>query len=161
MHRIVPTILLALFLCLLSMFNAAGKSRRNDKIEQELMQLERDWSAAYIKHDSATIERIIADDYVGIDGRGVMTAKADEIEESKPPKPGDAQTPFVVLGEEVTDMKIRLYGNTAVVNGRTIEKVRTREKETEIQYRRTTVWVKRQGRWQCVSFHGSRIIKPQ
>ncbi|MFN2516773.1 MAG: DUF4440 domain-containing protein [Pyrinomonadaceae bacterium] len=57
-------------------------------------------------------------------------------------------------------MKVRIYGNVAVVNGRVIEKIKTKEKEAEIQYRRTTVWVKRHGRWQCVSFHGSRILEP-
>jgi hypothetical protein len=131
-----------------------------DSVAQELMQMERDWSEAYLKHDTATIERILADDYVGTDGRGIMTTKADEIEEAKPLKPGDPLPPFAVLDESVTDMKVRIYGNVAVVNGRVIEKVRTPEKESEIQYRRTTVWVKRQGRWQCVSFHGSRILEP-
>ena len=139
--------------------HAIAKQADNSKSEQELMQLERDWSAAYLKHDTATVDRILADEYSGTDGRGIVTSKADEIEEAKPPKPG-ASSPFTVLEESVTDMKVRIYGAVAVVNGRVIEKVKTAEKEFEIQYRRTTVWVKREGRWQCVSFHGSRIMQP-
>lgn len=126
--------------------------------EQELMQLERDWSAAFLKHDAATIDRILAEDYLGTDGRGIMTSKADEMEEAKPPKPGDS-VPFIILDESITDLEVRIYGNVAVINGRVIEKVRAKEEEGEIQYRRTTVWVMRQGRWQCVSFHGSRIAE--
>jgi ketosteroid isomerase-like protein len=129
------------------------------KVDEEIMQLERDWSAAYLKHDTTTISNLLADDYVGTDGRGIVTNRADEIEEAATPKPGSTPPPFEVLDETVTDMKVRVYGDTAVLNGRVIEKIKSKEKESEIQYRRTTVWVKRQGRWQCVSFHGSRILE--
>ena len=135
------------------------RPEESPQVEQQIMQFERDWSAAYLKHDTATIARLLADDYVGTDGRGIVTNRADEIEEAAVPKPGSPAPPFEVLDETVTDMKVRVYGDTAVLNGRVIEKIRTKEKESEIQYRRTTVWVKRQGRWQCVSFHGSRILE--
>ncbi len=134
--------------------------REAGKVEKELMQLERDWSTAFLKHEPAVVARILADEYVGIDGRGFVSNKAQEIEEAAAPKPGAVAPPFLILDESVTDMKVRLYGNVAVVNGRVIEKIKRNDKEGEIQYRRTTVWVKRQGRWQCVSFHGSRIIEP-
>ena len=131
------------------------------KVEQELTQLEKDWSAAVLKHDTATIDRILADDYVGIDGRGIITTKAQEIEEAKPLKAGVPGPPFMVLSEMVTDMRVRSYGDFAIVNGRVIEKIDRNGRETKIQYRRTTVWAKRDDRWQCVSFHGSRIREPK
>lgn len=157
-RRVIVVAALALTLFISASTQKAGQ--QGGKVEQQLMQLERDWSAAYLKHDTAAVDRIIADDYVGIDGRGHMTNKAQEIEEARAPSPGPPRPPFTVLDETVTDMNVRLYGNTAVVTGRTVEKIKSGEKEGEIQYRRTTVWVKRQGRWQCVSFHGSRIMTP-
>jgi ketosteroid isomerase-like protein len=160
MRMISSAILLILVVCIASKSQTTTRKTTVAKVEQELIQLERHWSAAYLKHDTATVDRILADEYVGIDGRGIITNKAQEIEEAEAPKPGDPVPPFTVLDETVTDMKVRLYGNVAVVNGRVIEKIRTKDREGEIQYRRTTVWVKRQGRWQCVSFHGSRIIEP-
>ena len=160
MSRISSAILLVLMVCVAVKSQTTSRKPTVGKVEQELMQLERDWSAAYLKHDTITVGRILADEYVGIDGRGIITNKAQEIEEAEAPKPGDPVPPFVVLDESVTDMKVRVYGKVAVVNGRVIEKIRTKDREGEIQYRRTTVWVKRQGRWQCVSFHGSRIIEP-
>ena len=147
-------------ICITAESQTTVKQTKDSRVEKELMQLERDWSSAFLKHDTATIDRILAGEYVGIDGRGIVTNKAQEIEEAKTPKPGDASPPFVVLDESITDMKIRTYGIVGVVNGRVIEKIRTKEKEAEIQYSRTTVWVKRHGRWQCVSFHGSRILEP-
>jgi ketosteroid isomerase-like protein len=159
MVRILEAILLLFLICAITNAQSTTKKLEDSKPDQELMQMERDWSAAFLRHDTATIDRILADDYVGTDGRGIMTSKAEEIDEAKPPKPGDSP-PFIILDESVTDMKVRIYGDVAVVNGRVIEKIRAKDKEGEIQYRRTTVWVKRQGRWQCVSFHGSRILQP-
>jgi len=159
MTRIFSAALLILMTWVAANSQSKDKQPEGNKVEQELMQLERDWSAAVLKHDIATVDRILATEYVGTDGRGIMTTKAEEIEEAKPPKSGDS-SPFIILDEAVTDMKVRIYGDVAVVNGRVIEKIRTEKEEKEIQYRRTTVWTKRQGRWQCVSFHGSRILEP-
>ncbi len=142
---------------------AAQTARKNSgeaKVEQALMQMERDWSAAYLKHDTAMIDRILADDYVGIDGRGVVTSKAQEMEEAKAPTPGAPAPDRMVADESVSEMKVRVYGNAAVVTGVTTEKVIFKSKESTVRYRRTTVYVNRQGNWRCVSFHGSRIIEP-
>ena len=136
-------------------------SAQRTRLEQQLMQLERVWSAAYLQHNTDLIERILADDYVGIDGRGMVTSKADEIADAMGPVPGAPPAVFTVLDDTVSDMNVRLYGATAVVNGRTTEKIQPIGRGIQtIQYRRTTVWVKRQGKWQCVSFHGSRILEP-
>lgn len=150
--------ILTIFLCVSAI--AQKNKQPESRVERELMQLERDWSAAYLKHDTTTIDRLLAEDYVGTDGRGWMTNKAQEIEEAKEPAAGAPAPPFVVLDEKVTDMKVRSYGHIGVVTGRVIEKIKSKEGESTIQYRRTTVWVKRDGRWQCVSFHGSRILEP-
>jgi len=161
MRKLLLTALLLLVICSVAA-NSQNKTRpsRDNKVEEELMQLERDWSAAYITHDAATVTRVLGDDYVGIDGRGIVTNKAQEIEDVQAPKPGTPPPPFLTLAESVVDMKVRVYGKLAVVNGRVIEKVRNKDREIEVQYRRTTVWVKRQRGWQCVSFHGSRILDP-
>jgi len=155
-RRIFASAWLGFGICL-----AAGSPTiSNSNVEQELMQLERDWSAAVLKHDTAAIDRILADDYVGIDGRGIITTKAQEIDDAKALKPGDPGLPFLVVSESLTDMKVRTFGDFAIVNGRVVEKIDRNGQERDIQYRRTTVWAKRQDRWQCVSFHGSRIRVP-
>jgi ketosteroid isomerase-like protein len=154
----------AALLILLIWINAASqtnaKQTKARKPEHRVAQLERDWSAAFLRHDVITIDRILADDYIGTDGRGIVTNKAQELEEARAPRTGDPSPPFVILDETVTDLRVRTYGNVAIVNGRVIEKIKSHAGESEIQYRRTTVWVNRQGRWQCVSFHGSRILEP-
>lgn len=126
-----------------------------------IIQQEREWSAAFLRHDYAALDRILADDFIGTDGRGVISTKADEIEEGRAPKPGAPPPPFVILDEALSDMKVRLYGEVAVLTSRNDERVRAGERETVLVYRRTTVWVKRDRRWRCVSFHASRIQPPR
>jgi ketosteroid isomerase-like protein len=138
----------------------SGQIGGNARVEQELMQMERDWSAAYLKHDTAVISRLLADDYVGIDGRAFVTNKAEEVEEAKVPAAGALPPERSVLDETISDMKVRVYGNAAIVTGLSTERVQFKGKESIVRYRRTTVYVKRAGRWQCVSFHASRIIEP-
>jgi ketosteroid isomerase-like protein len=160
MRKVPAATLLILLIWINPASQTTRKYTRARKAELRVAQLERDWSAAFLRHDLATIDRILADDYVGTDGRGIITNKAQELEEARAPRPGDPSPPFVILEETVTDLKVRTYGDTAVANGRVIEKIKTKEGAAEIQYRRTTVWVNRRGRWQCVSFHGSRILSP-
>ena len=129
----------------------------NARVEDEVIRQEREWSAAFLRHDLAALDRIVADDFVGTDGRGIMSTKVDEIHEAKAAGPDAAAPPFVILNEVLSDMKVRLYGGVAVLTSRNDETVRTGDREMVLVYRRTTVWVKRQGRWQCVSFHASRV----
>lgn len=158
MTRIITLFALVLLLFFALLMRAADRPQSTRDAEHLLMQLEQDWSAAYLSHDVSTINRILADDYIGIDGRAFVSNKAQELEEAKAPLPGDAHPAFEILGETIGDMRVRRYGDAAIVTGRSVEKVRLSGKGVEMQYRRTTVWIKRAGRWQCVSFHASRIM---
>ena len=137
---------------------AAEGSSSENRAAQDVASLERAWSEAYIRHDLEAVSRIIADDYIGIDGRGVVTDKAAELEEAKPPA-ADATGP-VLLHEQLSDLRVRVYGGTAVLTAINTARFESSGTESTIRYRRTTVWVRRGGRWQCVSFHGSRILEP-
>ena len=120
--------------------------------ESEVVASERAWSQAYLRHDLPAISRLLADDFVGIDGRGVVSDKAAELEEAKPPSPGSTEP--VLVGEQLSDVRVRIYGDVAVLTA-----VNTAQfSDSAIRYRRTTVWVRRGDRWVCVSFHGSRIL---
>jgi ketosteroid isomerase-like protein len=117
---------------------------------------ERAWSDAFLRHDLETISRLLGDDFVGIDGRGVVSDKAAELEEARPR--ADAAGP-VLVGERLSDVRVRLYGDTAVLTAINTARFSTEGRESTVRYRRTTVWLRRDDRWQCVSFHGSRILE--
>lgn len=148
----------ALALLLLFPFAAPGAPTRSATLDETFTALERAWSAAYLRHDLPAIVRLLAEEYVGIDGRGLVSTRADELEEAKA-RPADAPpSPMEILGEQITDVKARLYGETAVVTALNTVTARTQDGQSTIRYRRSTVWVKRGGRWQCVHFHASRIL---
>jgi len=128
-----------------------GPTPAPDRDRTNVIASERAWSEAVIRHDPQAVSLLLADDFIGIDGRGVLSDKAAELEEAKPPSPGKAGP--VLISEELSDIRVRTYGDVAVFTATNS----ARFSDSTIRYRRTTVWVRRGDRWQCVSFHGSRI----
>jgi len=149
---------IVLILAFVSVSSATWSSEGHQQVATKIEALERAWSTAFLKHDTATIASILADDYVGIDGRGVVSDKSYEIEEAKAPAAGAPPGTYIVLSETLSDVRVRLYGDAAVLTATNTARVSDRGEETMVRYRRTTVYVSRNGKWQCVSFHGSRII---
>jgi uncharacterized protein (TIGR02246 family) len=135
-----------------------GASERHLQVVSEIEALERAWSTAFLKHDTVTIASILADDYVGVDGRGVVSDKPHEIEEAKAPAAGAPTGTYLILSETLSDVRVRLYGEAAVLTAVNTARISDRGEEAMVRYRRTTVYVRRNGKWQCVTFHASRII---
>jgi len=77
-------------------------------VEQQLKKLELQWFDAEVKRDFAALDRIMADDYTVTDPAGVVIAKAEEMASLKLGED-------VVVSMALSDMKVRVYGDTAVV----------------------------------------------
>ena len=120
--------------------------------EQELLKLEQDWTNANLKADVAFLDRILADDFTWTDINGVLRTKAQNLAVLKSGE--------LAISSMVTDeMKVRLYGDAAVVTGRNTFKAKLGGKDNEGQERWTDTWIKRDGRWQCVATHGSMVTQ--
>jgi ketosteroid isomerase-like protein len=122
--------------------------------EQELIKLENGWNDATVKHDWAFFDQILADDYIGTDFDGNVGTKPEFLERLKS---GES----VMTSSITDDMKVRIYGNAAVVTGRTTTvNEQYKGKDISGQYRWTDMWVKDYaGRWQCVAEHVSKIAQ--
>jgi ketosteroid isomerase-like protein len=129
-----------------------------EEAKAEVTAQEKAWSDAVIHHDIAKVASLLADDFIGTDGRGFVTNKSAELKEAEPPA-ADATAPRLVR-EDLSDFTARIYGNTAILNLTNTAHFSSKGKETTIKYRRTTVWVHDSGDWRCVSFHGSRVLEP-
>ena len=149
----IPTIFLLTFS---GIYAAQGASPAPSATEQ-ITALEREWSSAVIRHDEEAVSKLLADDFVGIDGRGFISDKTAEIEEADPTASHKAS--LVLVGEHLSEVRVRVYDETAVLTAINTARFRSEKGESTIRYRRTTVWVRRGGSWQCVSFHGSRIME--
>lgn len=111
--------------------------------EQALFQLERDWAQAGLKKDAAVVEKFLANEFVSnYDGK--LSSKKQALAELK-------NNAAKIESAENSDMRVAVFGNTAVVHGLYTEKSTTGGKDSSFQVRYTEVYVKRDGRWQCVT----------
>ena len=127
------------------MSDEQGKKKAGGKgnVEQTLTQMEREWVEAAQKKDASTLDRILADDWVGQSPTGITT-KSQALSDLKS---GDSKLDTITLGE----MKVRTFGDTAVVTGSDDEKSSYKGKDTGGHYVWTDVFVKRKGNWQAVA----------
>jgi ketosteroid isomerase-like protein len=119
---------------------------QNANIEQSVLQLTRDWLAAEERHDRATLQRIIADDFQGTAPMGNAVFKEDVL-----PMEG-AQSGGLSIN--TSELKARVFGDTAVVTARGVQK--SGEKR---ELRFTIVFAKRDDHWQMVAGHLSAVPK--
>src|SRR4051794_14269826 len=136
-----------LLVCSIAAFGqskAAAPKADSGQVEQTLMQMERDWVQASLKKDTATMEKILADDWAGIDFTGKTINKAQSLADLKS---GASTTQSIDLG----DMNVRVLGSTAVVTGSDVEKGTYKGKDSSGKYVWTDVFVNRNGRWQAVA----------
>lgn len=158
MKRLTLLTLLALsaLMLVVSAQTIRKQSTGKNKVEERLMQLERDIGEANIKRDKAFFERIEADEFIFTDSGGGVTTKAQDVASLDAPS-GE----FRLVSYVPDEMTVHVYDNTAVVTGRVTTTSRSKDKEVTNQSRFTDVFVKRQGRWQIVAGHSSRIRPPQ
>jgi len=84
------------------------------------------------------LKQIVADDWIAINSDGKSKTKAERAAEIK-----ISHTTSAIMGE----MKVRVFGNTAVVTGSDDETTSEGGKESAGHYVRTDVFVKRNGKW--------------
>jgi ketosteroid isomerase-like protein len=145
--------IVAVFLLILPGFSPRA-SAQQDKVQQELIQIERDWCSALVKKDAAALGRILADDYAAVASRGVPSDKTGDLADLKGPN-------SITLCVD-DSVKVRVYGDTAVVMGRG-RRAGTYKggafKDRQISY--TDVFVRRNGQWQCVASQGTAAAASQ
>lgn len=120
--------------------------------EGQLLYIEREWNDADRKHDVAWFDRNYAGAATDVSSRtGALSTKAEVIAAVKNDK-------SVADSLELSDMNVRVEGNTAVVTG--INHVRGRDDKGQAfdrRFRFTDVFVKRDGRWQVMATQGTMI----
>src|SRR5215203_5421053 len=157
MKRFWLSVMVLLVLCLSFQTRAQKKTDpKQSKTEAELMQLERDIGEANIRRDKAFFERVEADEFIFTDSAGGITTKAEDVASLDKPA-GE----FNLISYTVDEMKVFVYGKTAVVTGRAATVSRSKDREVTGKTRFTDVFVRREGRWQLVAGQSSRIREPQ
>jgi len=126
------------------------KTITGGRLAREVLEIKRQYDQAQLKNDSAWFERMFAEDY--------MFVLPDSTVINKPAFVNDLKSHDLVW-ETISgkDMQVRVYGDIAVVTGKFFGKGRIKGKVLDERQYFTSVWIKRQGRWQAVSEHASNL----
>ena len=115
---------------------------------REIIEMERQAKEASLRRDADFSQKTLADDYVAITPLGQVTTKQDTVSARK-----SGQLRYETIN--VTDMVIRVYGDTAVVTARAEVKGHQLGEDFSGPYRYTRVWVRHTGHWQAVSYQAT------
>ena len=142
---------IALMFTILSLLVVPLAWSQGGNAEQQVKTLTDQHIAALMKADTDTLDKLLADDCTIIRGDGSFSTKAQEIGNVKS---GTLKT----TRSDLQDLKIRIYGNTAVVTTLIAFKGTTPSGTPYSGTNRVTrVWVKQNGNWKLVSFQSTRV----
>ena len=115
---------------------------------REIIDIEHQAREASLRRDPDFPQRMLADDYVAISPLGQITTKKDAISARR-----SGQLRYDNI--DVSDMVVRLYGDTAIVTARADVKGHQLGEDFSGPYRYTRVWVRRSGKWLAVSYQAT------
>jgi ketosteroid isomerase-like protein len=130
-------------LLVMALARAAGPADALEKLEHE-------WIAAQKAKDPAKLAEILADNWIGVDWDGATEDKTAALEHLKMPGYG-------IESIEMGPMKVRFFGNTAIVTGTDTEKSRQDGRDSSGKYAFTDVFVKHKGKWKAVASQNAKL----
>ena len=135
---------------------AVGQTKSTRRTQTEtvvegIRRLDQERIQAQIQADATALDRIYADDFIGIGPSGTVRTKPQVLADF---------TSHDLSFQSITteEVRIRVYGNTVVETGRTTTVGQDKGKVVPRDNRFTRVWIRRQGRWRLVANHYSTLI---
>ena len=124
--------------------HAAAAPKPFPQVQAQLKAQAEAWDQAIIRRDRAAIEANMADDFRQIDAQGNVENKASFV--ASLVSPNLALDPYTI-----EDFDVRVYGDTALLSGRTRMTGRYQGQPFSTHYRYIDIYVKRGGTWKIVS----------
>lgn len=137
----------AMFLC--SGLCGCRQSYDQKEAEVYIAESERQWAESVANGDKSVVERILADDFVGVDPKGPLYDKSKMVSQTP-------DAPKYFISNHLNDVKIRFYGDTAVAQG---SESWVRKNGERGRFVWTDTWVRRNGQWQIVA--AEDLIAPE
>lgn len=129
----------------------SARRTQTETVVEGIRKLDDERIQAQIHADAAALDRIYADDFIGIGPSGTVRTKPQVLADF---------TSHDLKFQSITidDVRFRVYGNTVVETGRSIMVGQDKGKVVPRDNRFTRVWVKQQGRWRLVANHYSTLV---
>ncbi len=126
-------------------------SSENSKDAEAILQLERDIMAAIKNKDAASLEPLLAEDFIYRTHFGAESNQQEFLQSI-------AAFPVEIISLRGDELRVNVYGETAILTGVQIAVARTPEGEPEesaVAF--TDVFVKRDGRWVMTLAYGIEL----
>ena len=152
MKRITSSALLILLI-------AAGAFAQTARDAAELTKLLNDFLAGASRNDPAAHERFWADDLIYTRSAGRRVNKAEilrDVRSAPAPKPTDPKTVYTA-----EDIQIQQYGDTAIVAFRLVSTTDSGGSKQVANNLNSGTFVKRNGKWQVVSWQSTRMPRTE
>jgi ketosteroid isomerase-like protein len=155
MH-IKPKLAVVVVACAASLLTALAcswaQTEANARAEQQIRTVEEERRQAILRNDIKALDLLMAPEYTAIFNLtgGRVTTKADELAMNQ----SDARK---VESWGPTDVNIQIYGDVGLVIGLAEVTDILKGEQRHIRFRYTHVWVKRDGNWQLVHRHTTRV----
>jgi ketosteroid isomerase-like protein len=130
-------------------------SAQDPSSEERLRSIVREWDAAYVRQDTKALSTILADDYEMVDAAGQFISRTDYVI--------GATSAGALLPEGETGassgLLVRMYGDTAVVTGRSRSKgvPRNRLLAAGMEVVFTDLFVRIGNEWRAVATHATPL----
>lgn len=146
-HTIVTTLVLTS--CFATSAIAADKTAA---VEKEITKIENELAVACVKADVEALGRYNAPDwtFTAPDGQVLTWAEGAELWKKGAIK---------VAAMKLDEVKVKVYGNTAIASVLDTETTTIKGKDVSGQYRTTDVFLKRDGKWMIVATHSCKVVK--
>ena len=129
------------------------QSQSERGVVEAIRKVDRERIQAQVNADAVALDRIYADDFIGIGPSGTLRTKKDVLSDFK-----SGSLKFQSITTD--DVRIRVYGNAAVETGLSTMKGQDAEKVVPEENRFTRVWIREGGQWRLVANHYSNLVKP-
>jgi hypothetical protein len=127
---------------------AGSPASSSGAAEAELTRLEQVWNDAHLHGNAVALDALWADDLVVAVPKMSLLSRTDALDFAR-----SGRMKFERY--ETSDLRIRVYGDAAVVTGR-LQRARVRDnKKVTDDWLFTKVYVRHDGRWRVVAFHAS------
>ena len=150
----MAVVLLTCFIALLGARQAEAAVKSHEKkhdVKKEVEALEEQWRVAQLAGDVATMDRMLADDFIGISMSGQVNTKAQQLERIRTRK-------LVVTRIDLSDMKVKLVGAVAIVTSQADVEGTSEDGSVKGTYRYTRIYQRLpNGMWKITSFEATRI----
>jgi ketosteroid isomerase-like protein len=135
------------------MTHRSGKTAMDQEraqAEEQILERGQEWATAELRGDATALDRLLADDFIGIGPRGFMLTKEQWLARFRS---GDIRYDSFTWD----DVRVRVYGDAAVATGRQAQQGKYKDQDIAGQFRATLVFVRQGGRWVLAALQLSPI----